>query len=209
MILFRNKSIEVHFGLFGPSLSYHTNNYGSAKFIISLILFKLYIELPWSHKTKISGGYASYGFCSCDEPDRMIFQWGNYYKVLYMPWIKIVCARYLQRVNGDCERLDKIIATYDDIDEMTKHSPELYVKHGTNCVVGEYTYYVMPVEIRRLMFKNCNARYFTSKAYEVKVEFEKSYNGLKTLLFDTVTDVCMEQQIDLQVIMVDKNYTDF
>ena len=130
MILFRNKSIEVHFGLFGPALSYHTNNYGSAKFIISLILFKLYIDLPWSHKTKISGGYASYGFCSCDDPDRIIFQWGNYYKVWRMPWIKIVCARYLQWANGACERLDKITATYDEIDETVKQSPEIFIQKG-------------------------------------------------------------------------------
>ena len=209
MILFNNKSIEVHFGLFGPALSYHTNNYYGAKFIISLILFKLYIDLPWEHKTKISGGYAAYGFCCCDDPDRMIFQWGNYYKVWYMPWVKVVCARYLQYVNGGYERLQHIIAGYDEVEEVVKQSPERFVRKGNSCAAGSYTYYVMPVEIRRRMFLWCDWKLFTTKAYEVKVMFDKSYNGLETLLFDTETDICMEQQVELQIIMADKDYTDF
>jgi hypothetical protein len=213
MTLFSNTKFELHFGLFGPELSYHASRYkeDNARLVISLILFKLYFTLPWnSNKLFTFEPYATYGFYSDGDPDRIVFIWGHKYKVWLMPWAKVLVGRSMCRANGDVE-YNVGIATVEECKAAAEHNPELYLSTAkyTSDPSNEFTYYTTLIKLRPVIFKYLNWNWLTSEKYEVYTSLKKSVSGYNKFMFSTDSDICLEHQIDLQIMMRDKNYTDF
>lgn len=213
MTIFSNTKFELHFGLFGPELSYHISRYkeDNARLVISLILFKLYFTLPWnSNKLFTFEPYATYGFYSDGDPDRIVFIWRHKYKVWLMPWTKVIVRRSMCRANGDVE-YNAGIATVEECKTAVENNPELYLSTAkyTSDPSNEFTYYTTLIKLRPVIFKYLNWNWLTSERYEVYTSLEKSVSGYNKFVFSTDSDICLEHQIDLQIMMRDKNYTDF
>lgn len=214
MKLIRTNKFEMDLGLFGPELSYHTSRYkeDNARLVISLILFKLYFTLPWNSNKPLAFNlpYETYGFYSDGDPDRMVFIWGHNYKVWLMPWTKVIVGRSMCRANGVVEH-NTGIATVEECKTAVENNPELYLSTAkyTSNPSNEFTYYTTLIKLRPVIFKHLNWNWLTSEKYEVYTSLEKSVSGYNKFMFTTDTDICLEHQIDLQIIMRDKNYTDF
>ena len=214
MTLFSNTKFELHFGLFGPELSYHTSRYkeDGARLVISLILFKLYFTLPWNSNKPLAFNlpYATYGFYSDGDPDRIVFIWGHNYKVWLMPWTKVIVRRSMCRANGDVE-YNTGIATVEECKTAAEHNPELYLSTAkyTSDPSNEFTYYTTLIKLRPVIFKYLNWNWLTSERYEVYTSLKKSVSGYNKFMFNTDTEICLEHQIELQIMMRDKNHIDF
>jgi len=205
--LFRCSWLEVYFGLFGPCLTYHTSGYDAdnARLVISLIFCQLYIALPWKHNTKHNYDmYATYGFYSAAEPDRMIFQWGNTYKMLIMPWVRTVVRRNLLDINGDIVVLDD--DSYDSISKEIDELPSNYIK-SRHCYGHDCQYYIVRRITRAKIFKNLN--WFDKIEYEFNVTFDKPFYGSTMLIFSSSTNLAEAEQIELQMMLKDETYKNF
>lgn len=205
--LFRCSWLEVYFGLFGPCLTYHTSGYDAdnARLVISLIFCQLYISLPWKHNTKHDYDlYATYGFYSAAEPDRMIFQWGNIHKMLIMPWVRTVVRRNLFDINGNIIVLDD--DSYDVISKEIDELPSNYIK-SRHCYGYDCQYYIVRRITRPKIFKNLN--WFDKISYEFNVTFDKPFHDSTVLIFSSNTNLAEAEQIELQMMLKDETYKNF
>ena len=212
MKLIRTKKFEMDLGLFGPELTYHTNDYpgDNARLVISLILFKLYITLPWNSKAKSFTPYTSYGVYSESDPDRLVFIWGNKVKALYMPWVRVLVSRTLLDVDNNPVSIEKYgqIPTYNELTvEIKFDSKNLNTIRSTKGYGYECEYYVTDEETRPLLFKWC--KLFSKHSYSVVVWFNPEYNKCTGFTFNTEKNIALDSQINLQIMMRDKHYTDF
>jgi hypothetical protein len=188
----RSKWVDIYVGLFGPTLTYHTSGYDDdkARLVISLFLLKLYITLPWKHRTKSTYEfYATYGFYTSTEPDRFIFQWGDYYKTIYMPWNMICVKMRPVDIYGD-------VIDYPDTLKLNE-CPDIYLKHG--CLCGyEFDYWVEKKILRPNIFKKLKC--FDKEMYEVHVTFKGDLNGYKELKFTIPQNICVLEHINVHIL---------
>ena len=205
----KNKWIEVYFGLFGPCLTYHSSGYDddNTRLVVSLIFCQIYLTLPWKHHSiheNIHDLYATYGFYSASEPDRMIFIWGSKYKMLLMPWAKVIVERSLLDREGGPVWLGDDVDTFDNIQAEVDEVPSHYIHECTN---RDITYFIVKQVTRPRIFKNLNM--FNKTSYEVHTHFAKAFNGYNSMVFNISQLMAVETQIELQKMMRDKFYTDF
>ena len=190
--IIRSKWVDVYFGLFGPCLTYHTSGYDddNARLVLSLILFKLYFTLPWTHKTKSTYEfYATYGFYTANEPDRFIWQWGNTYKRWIMPWTMVCVKMRPVDIYGD-------VIDYPDTLNINE-CPDMYLRH--DCLHGyEFDYWVGQQTLRPKLFKKL--KWFDKTVYEVHVEFKNNVNGHKTLRFTIPENICVLGHIEVHLL---------
>lgn len=188
----RSKWVDIYVGLFGPTLTYHTSGYDddNARLVLSLILFKFYFTLPWYHKTKSNHDfYSEYGFYTATEPDRIIFRWGDFYKVLYMPW-NMVCVKMRPvDIYGD-------VIDYPDTLNINE-CPDMYLRH--DCLHGyEFDYWVGKKTLRPNGFKKL--KWFEKDVYEVHVKFKGDLNGYKELRFTIPQNICVLEHISVHIL---------
>lgn len=206
----KNKWIEVYFGLFGPCLTYHTSGYDddNARLVISLIFCQIYLSLPWKHHVRhenIHDLYATYGFYSASEPDRLLFVWGLKYKMLLMPWSKVVVERSLLDREGRPVWLGDDVDTFDNIEAEVEELPSHYL-HEFSCRF-DITYFIVKQVTRPKLFRNTNL--FSKTSYEIHTHFDKPFNGYSTMSFNTTQLSAIESQIELEMMMRSEFYTDF
>ena len=179
--IIRSKCVEIYVGLFGPALTYHTSGYdgGNARLVVSLILLEFYFTLPWCHKTNPRHEfYSEYGFYTATEPDRIVFRWGDFYKVLYMPWNR-VCIR-MRPVD-----MDGVVIGGDllnDSDFVNDCCVRKDCLHGYG-----FSYWVSKKTLRPNGLKRLG--WFDKDIYGVFVEFDSSLNGTKSLRFPIPNDI--------------------
>ena len=203
----KNKWVELYFGLFGPCFTYHTSGYNddNARLVISLIFCEIYLTLPWKHITsKEYDMYPMYGFYYASEPARMIFIWGSKYKMLLMPWAKVIVERHLLDREGCLVWLGDSVDTFDNIQAEVDELPSHYIHECTN---RDITYFIVKQVTRPRIFKNLNM--FNRTSYEVHTHFAKAFNGYNSMVFNTSQLVAIESQIELQKMMRSEFYTDF
>ena len=207
----KNKWIEVYFGLFGPCLTYHTSGYNddNARLVISLLICQIYFTLPWKHHTKKTNEYCNtYGFYAASEPARMLFIWGDCYKAVFMPWSKVIIERELLDVHNEpvfCGVFDEVV-TYEDMMNEIKEIPSNYLNeaHGYG---KDFRYFVAKIKTCPRIFRK--RKWFSRTSYECYVDFEKDFNGYTNLVFNMTNNVCVDKQIELQLMMRDQFYMDF
>lgn len=208
----KNKWID--FGWFGPCLTVNTNNDPEEpnRLVISLLICKLYIAIPKLKKTykkPIPVEYKVYGLDSGSDPDRLVWMWGDYHRVFRMPWTRVIVSRFV------CDNENLIITdysmTFDECKKLALEKPSIYMKQNSYTNNGQYNYeyFVNRIMLRPLIFKNCDWKWCTKESFEVYVKLEKSFHGINELKFNTDVDILIEQQINLQLMTYDKNYTDF
>ena len=190
--IIKNNWIEIYFGLFGPQFTYHTNGYGdNARLVISLIIFKFYFKLPWKTKSNDKGKYFGvyghyttgiYGFYTAQEPDRIIFSWGEQPRYFCMPWtLKVVKSEY--------------------IGEESKLVDRPYTRKHTNVFYGEIDYWVKRNTLRRVIWGKIE--WFDRYEFIVYTNI-KPTDSNQTFTFSTDSNVCIPEQIDLQLLMFDE-----
>lgn len=205
--LIKCKWLEIYFGLFGPCLTYHTSGYDddNARLVISLIFCQLYIVLPWKHATKHDYDlYATYGFYSACEPDRLIFQWGNIYKMMVMPWVRVIVKRNLLDMHNDIVELQDYSyeAIMNELNEVRCNYVRSTTGYGYEC-----EYFVVRQITRPKLFQK--VAWFDKISYEVNTTFNKAFYGSNGLSFTTNTNIAIPEQIELQMMMKDSTYKDF
>ena len=205
------KSEWINFGLFGPGLTYHTNKYDNNRLVISLIFCKLFINLGLNYHTNKYESYSVYGFYFDSDPDRLVWMWGCYHRVFRMPWAPVIVGRCLCN-NWDDNIDNDILMSYEDCKKAAADNPNRYMKQGTyfmSAQAYDYDYFITRIKVRPLIFKNRNWKWCTKSSYEVHTNLEKQFHGINELKFNTDVDILIGQQINLQLMTYDKNYTDF
>lgn len=204
------KWLEVYFGLFGPRFTYHTSGYDdeNARLVISLLFCHLYITLPWCHKVNTHDFYAVYGLYSAEEPDRFIWAWGDYYKMILMPWARIVTERMLYSVDDYPADLIRPDETLEDIKVKVDTYPYMYIWSAT-CYGREVDYFIIQVTSYPKMFRKL--KWFGKTYYTVHVLFDKPFAGYSTMTFNTYSEDTrfIKDQIALTMMMKEEFYTDF
>lgn len=211
----KNKWID--FGWFGPCLTFNTNNASEEpnRLVISLFICKLYITIPKIKKTykkPVCIDYKVYGLDSGSDPDRLVWMWGDYHRVIRMPWAPVIVSRCLCN-NWDDKIDDNVLISYEDCKKAATDNPNRYMQHGTYFIMGaqsyDYDYFVTCIKVRPLIFKNRNWKWCTKESFEIYAKLEKSFHGINELKFNTDVDILIGQQINLHLMIYDKNYTDF
>ena len=210
----KNKWID--FGWFGPCLTFNTNNDPEEpnRLVVSLFICKLYITIPKRKKTykkPVPVEYKVYGLDSGSDPDRLVWMWGDYHRVVRMPWTPVIVSRSLCN-NWDNNIDNDILMSYEDCKKTVNDNPNRYMKQGTYFMSGQaydYDYFITCIKLRPLIFKNRNWKWCTKSSYEVHTNLEKQFHGINELKFNTDVDILIGQQINLQLMTYDKNYTDF
>lgn len=208
----KNKWID--FGWFGPCLTFNTNNDPEEpnRLVISLFICKLYITIPKlqkSYKKPVGIDYKVYGLDSGSDPDRLVWMWGDYHRVIRMPWTKVIVSRDL------CDNENLVVTsglmTFDECKKLALEKPSIYMKQYSYINTGQYNYeyFVNRIMLRPLIFKNRDWKWCTKESFEVYVKLEKSFHGINELKFNTDVDILIGQQINLHLMIYDKNYTDF
>lgn len=208
----KNKWIELYFGLFGPCLTYHTSGYDddNARLVISLIFCQIYFTLPWKHHSRhesIHDLYATYGFYSASEPARMIFIWGAKHKMMLMPWSKVIVERELLNIHGNpvvCTLDD--VATYDVMLEEVMALPSNYF-HEAEGYGKNFKYFLARIKTCPRIFRKF--KLFGKVSYETYVDLENDFNGYTKFMFNTNNNICVDKQIELQLMIRSEFYTDF
>ena len=167
------------------------------------------MTLPWKHHVRhenIHDLYATYGFYSASEPDRLIFIWGLTYKMVLMPWSKVIVERSLLDREGGPVCLGDEVDTFDNIEAEVEEFPSNYL-HEYSCRRFDITYFIVKQVTRPKLFRNTNL--FSKTSYEIYTHFDKPFNGYTTMSFNTTQLSAIESQIDLQMMMRSEFYTDF
>jgi hypothetical protein len=210
MTFFRGKRFEFEIGLFGPELKYYTCHIGdeySGRLVISLFLIKLYIGLGNGENNK--SPLTAYGFHSVSNPDRIIWQWHNYYKAIFMPWNRVVIKRSLVDIdNRIIEASIEDATTIIEAVAYMKRAPEKYVRHCEGFGY-EGDYYVTHIITCPALFKMLNLHWFDKQSFEVitHVKHDDKYTDIVT--FNTDYNIALESQIDLQLMIRNNHISDF
>lgn len=208
----KNKWID--FGWFGPCLTFNKNNDPEEpnRLVISLFICKLYITIPKlqkSYKKPVGIDYKVYGLDSGSDPDRLVWMWGDYHRVIRMPWTNVIVNREI------CDNENLVVVgglmTFDECKKLALEKPSIYMKQYSYTNIGQhnYEYFVNRIMLRPLIFKNRDWKWCTKESFEVYVKLEKSFHGINELKFNTDVDILIGQQINLHLMIYDKNYTDF
>lgn len=191
--IIQTKWLDVDIGLFPPLLTYHLNDYGdNDRLVISLIVLKLYIVLPFRH-TSTYDHYDVYGAYFEPNPDRLIFIWGQFCKKWVMPWASICKRRVLLDRDGvplyELDGEDNIISSC--------------VTH--DCIQGcELDYYV----VKNIYTPHCmrKTNWFNKERFEVFVEFKNSVNGYKKISFITPYNILITNQIEVYILTISQPF---
>ena len=200
--LIKSNWIEVYFGLFGPELMYYTNNWKNdySSLVISIILFKFYIKLPWQGKYNNKyTAYNQFGFYFTNEPvDLLRIIKGDVYITYTMPWVRVVIDRYY------INKYDNVSIEYTKVQQLLKPDKnyELVYPEKTifNCetVKGPVKYSITKLDSYPLIFSKL--KLFLKSKYLI----EAKYNELQfTFLTDKI--ICIPEQIELQLLARDTN----
>lgn len=210
MTFFRGKRFEFEIGIFGPELKYYTchqNDDYKGRLVLSFILIKLYIGIG-SGENNTNKLYA-YGFHSAPDPDRIVWQWGDYYKALFMPWNRVVVKRSLVDIDDNVIEvpIDEVI-TIDSAVVYMKRTPEKYVRH---CKGFGYDtdYYVTHIITCPALFKTLNLHWFDKQSFEVITHIKHDDKYTDVVTFNTNYNIALESQIDLQLMIRNGHVTDF
>jgi hypothetical protein len=210
MTFFRGKRFEFEIGLFGPELKYYTcyqtDDY-KGRFVISLILIKLYIGIDSGENN--TNKLSAYGFHSASDPDRIVWQWGDYYKAFFMPWNRVIVKRSLVDINDQVIEMPiEDVVTIDDAVAYMNRIPEKYVRH---CKGFGYDsdYYVTHIITCPALFKTLNLHWFDKQSFEVITHIKRDDKYTDVVTFNTNYNVALESQIDLQLMIRNGHVTDF
>jgi hypothetical protein len=210
MTFFRGKRFEFEIGLFGPELKYYTcyqNDDYKGRFVISLILIKLYIGIGSGENN--ANKLSAYGFHSASDPDRIVWQWGDYYKAIFMPWNRVVVKRSLVDIDDNVIEvpIDEVV-TIDNAVLYMKHTPEKYVRHYKG--FGYDTdYYITHIITCPALFKMLNLHWFDKQSFEVITHIKHDDKYTDVVTFNTNYNIALEAQIDLQLMIRNGHVTDF
>ena len=210
MTFFRGKRFEFEIGLFGPELKYYTcyqNDDYKGRFVISLILIKLYIGIGSGENN--TNKLSVYGFHSASDPDRIIWQWDDYYKAFFMPWNRVVVKRSLVDIDDNVIEvpIDDVI-TIDTAVLCMNGTPEKYVRHYKG--FGYDTdYYITHIITCPALFKTLNLHWFDKQSFEVITYIKHDDKYTDVVTFNTNYNIALESQIDLQLMIRNGHVTDF
>ena len=148
-------------------------------------------EYLWKTKSNDKGKYFGvyghyttgiYGFYTAQEPDRIIFSWGEQPRYFCMPWtLKVVKSEY--------------------IGEESKLVDRPYTRKHTNVFYGEIDYWVKRNTLRRVIWGKIE--WFDRYEFIVYTNI-KPTDSNQTFTFSTDSNVCIPEQIDLQLLMFDE-----
>lgn len=193
----------VDFGLFGPGLTYHTNKYDNNRLVISLIFCKLFINLGLNCHYNKYESYSVYGFYFDSDPSKLTIRWGNYCKVVFMPWTYKTVERYV--LDNEDHIHDGPFYNDEDLKLTVEDNPnEVFT---TNFSYPIHSYYKVLLVERPRVFRRLD--WFDKQVYRIYVQFAKDYYGVREFSFDTEHNICVERQIEVQILMLNKEYTDF
>lgn len=191
------KWLEIYFGLFGPAITYHTTGYDddNARLVISLIIFKLYITLPWKGKQADPFEmYAEYGFYCTNEPvHQFVWRWGTYYKTIPMPWAMV--TKSISLLDNTPEY--NVIKTYSYKDSLGDlHSNVAANLDKCLCTYdNHFNYYVERIVLVPLICKWLNVEWFKKIRYSVTL----MKGSFCYMSFTTDIGICFPEQIDVQL----------
>ena len=210
MTFFRGKRFEFEIGLFGPELKYYTcyqNDDYKGRFVISFILNKLYIGIGSGENN--TNKLSAYGFHSASDPDRIIWQWDDYYKALFMPWNRAVVKRSLVDIDNQVIEVPiEDVITIDTAVLCMNGTPEKYVRHYKG--FGYDTdYYVTHIITCPAIFKTLNLHWFDKQSFEVITHIKHDDKYTDVVTFNTNYNIALEAQIDLQLMIRNGHVTDF
>lgn len=210
MTFFRGKRFEFEIGLFGPELKYYTcyqNDDCKGRFVISLILIKLYIGIGSGENN--TNKLSAYGFHSASDPDRLVWQWGDYYKALFMPWNRVVVKRSLVDIDDNVIEVPiEDVITIDTAVLCMNGTPEKYVRHYKG--FGHDTdYYITHIITCPALFKTLNLHWFDKQSFEVITHIKHDDKYTDVVTFNTNYNIALEAQIDLQLMIRNGHVTDF
>jgi hypothetical protein len=210
MTFFRGKRFEFEIGLFGPELKYYTcyqNDDYKGRFVISLILIKLYIGIGSGENN--TNKLSAFGFHSASDPDRIVWQWGDYYKALFMPWNRVVVKRSLVDIDDNVIEvpIDDVV-TIDTAVAYMKRTPEKYVRHYKGFGY-DADYYVTHIITCPALFKTLNLHWFDKQSFEVITHIKHDDKYTDVVTFNTNYNIALEAQIDLQLMIRNGHVTDF
>ena len=188
----KSKWFELYFGLFGPEISYHTNRWDNEKavLVISLILCKMYITLPWEDSRRNHyDDYGEYGFYFTNEPVSLLrLCWGGKYKSYIMPWVRVTVDRYC--IDDDLK--PTLLPSLSEVDIngtlIYPQKPEF----ECDTMHGNVKYSITRLDSSPNIFKKF--KWFIKSKYLIECKMDKT-----SFTFLTSTISCIPQQIEFQI----------
>lgn len=190
--ILKSKWFELYLGLFGPEISYHTNRWDNEKavLVISLVLCKMYITLPWedSHRNHYDD-YGEYGFYFTNEPVALLrLCWGGKYKSFIMPWVRVTVDRYVLNKGFEAKKLPTLSGVDKNGTLIYPEKPKL----ECDTRYGKVIYSITRLDSSPNIFSKF--KWFIKRKYLIECEFNKS-----NFTFLTDSFLCMPQQIEFQI----------
>ena len=170
-------------------------------------MIKLYIGIGSGENN--TNKLSAYGFHSASDPDRIIWQWGDYYKALFMPWNRVVVKRSLVDIDDNVIEVPiEDVITIDTAVLCMNGTPEKYVRHY-NGFGYDTDYYVTHIITCPALFKTLNLHWFDKQSFEVITHIKHDDKYTDVVTFNTNYNIALEAQIDLQLMIRNGHVTDF